>query len=220
MSSDQFSRFTVPTARPLPVIVLADVSGSMAEGGKIATLNTALREMLSLFVAEDGLRAEIHVAVVTFGDGGARLHQPLAPARTVTWTDLVADGPTPMGAAFDLARSLVEDKAVVPSRAYRPTLILVTDGQPTDGDACTTALSALLQSERASKAHRLALGIGADADHAVLRAFLADPSARVFSAADARQITEFFRFASMSVASRSRSSNPNLAAPSAMDLEY
>ena len=33
--------------RVLPVIVLADVSGSMAEHAKIETLNLALREMLT-----------------------------------------------------------------------------------------------------------------------------------------------------------------------------
>jgi uncharacterized protein YegL len=204
----------------LPVIVLADVSGSMADGGKINALNTAIREMLTLFTAEDGLRAEIHVAVVTFGDGGARLHQPLAPARSITWANLTANGPTPMGEAFTLARQLIEDKEVVPSRAYRPTVILVTDGQPTDGTACTSALNELLQSERGGKAFRLAMGIGADADHAILNAFLADTTKRVFTAADARQITEFFRFASMSVTSRTRSQNPNLAVPSPVELEF
>ncbi len=72
-------------------------------------------------------------------------------------------------------------------------------------------LAALLQSERGSKAQRMALGIGADADQAVLAAFLHDPEAKVFRADEARQIRRFFRFVTMSVAARSRSANPNAA---------
>ena len=72
--------FTVSTARPLPVIVLADVSGSMSANGKIDALNDAIQSMIESFAAEDHSRAEIHFAVIAFGKGGARLHQPLLPA--------------------------------------------------------------------------------------------------------------------------------------------
>jgi Mg-chelatase subunit ChlD len=51
--------FAVPQARPLPVIVLADVSGSMAENGKIDALNVALRDMVASFAKEGRLRAEM-----------------------------------------------------------------------------------------------------------------------------------------------------------------
>ncbi len=35
-------KFAVATARPLPVIILADVSGSMLENNNIGALNAAL----------------------------------------------------------------------------------------------------------------------------------------------------------------------------------
>jgi uncharacterized protein YegL len=190
------------------VILLADVSGSMEADGKIQALNHAVREMIEAFQDGDDLRAEIQVAVVTFG-GGARLHLPLKSARDAAWVDLGAAVATPMGAAFHLAQSLVEDSSLVPSRAYRPTLVLVSDGQPTDD--WEAPLRALIESERAGKAFRMALAVGADADHAVLDRFLADPAARVYQAADARQIRQFFQLVTMSVASRSRSANPNSA---------
>src|SRR5689334_8726549 len=72
--------FTVSSARPLPVILMADVSGSMSADGKIDALNAAVAEMLAAFAEEDDGRAEIHVAVVTFG-GEASLHTPLQPAK-------------------------------------------------------------------------------------------------------------------------------------------
>jgi uncharacterized protein YegL len=200
--------FTVSSARPLPVLVLADVSGSMAEGGKIASLNHAMREMLASFRSEDDFRAQIHMGVITFG-GAAQVHTALAPATNITWTDMTAAGNTPLGDAIVQARSILEDRTLIPSRAYRPTLVLVSDGQPTDGQAWETALADLLASERGSKAQRLAIGIGDDADQSVLRRFLGSPEAKVHIAREARQVREFFQFVTMSVTSRSRSATPN-----------
>jgi uncharacterized protein YegL len=205
--------FTTQTARPLPVIMLADVSGSMGVDGKIQALNHAVHEMIEAFQDESDLRAEIHVSVITFG-GQAQSHMPLGPARDAAWNDLDASGGTPMGAAFDIARELVEDRTVITSRAYRPTIVLVSDGQPTD--EWQAPLQALLASERGGKAFRMALAIGADADHDVLQAFLAEPEARVYRADEARQIRQFFQLVTMSVSSRSRSANPN-SAPSLPD---
>jgi uncharacterized protein YegL len=204
----RLKEFTTQAARPLPVILLADVSGSMGVDGKIQALNHAVHEMIEAFQDESDLRAEIHVAVITFG-GEAQVHMPLSPARGTSWSDLGAIGGTPMGAAFDLAHQMIEDKTIVPSRAYRPTIVLVSDGQPTD--AWERSLQALLSSERGGKAFRMALAIGADADHTVLKAFLADPEARVYSADEAHQIRQFFQLVTMSVSARSRSANPNSA---------
>ena len=199
--------FVVTTARPLPVILLADVSGSMATNGKIDALNDAIQSMIESFAAEDHSRAEIHVSVIAFGKGGARLHQPLLPAAQIKWDRVTAAGNTPMGAAFDLVVKMVEDHDQIPSRAYRPTVVLVSDGQPTD--EWREPLQRMLASDRAAKASRFVLGIGDDADPAMLAEFLADPAARVYSAHEARQIKNFFRWVTMSVTQRTRSVNPN-----------
>jgi len=202
--------FTAASARPLPVIVLADTSGSMSMGGKIEALNTALADMVRAFAEEEEGRAAIHVAIVTFG-GTAQVHQALAPASELNLRPLNATGMTPMGGAFDLARELVEGLQSAPGRRpYTPALVLVSDGQP--NDAWEEALSRLLESERAKKAQRFALGIGEDADASVLRRFLANPEGKVYGAADARQIKNFFRWVTMSVTVRSRSMNPNASA--------
>jgi len=201
-----FRDFTTQAPRPLPVVLLADVSGSMASDGKIQALNHAVREMFEALGDESDLRAEIQVAVVTFG-GQAHLHLPLVPAGKAQWRDLGADGGTPMGAAFSTVTQLVEDRNVVPSRAYRPTIVLMSDGQPTD--EWRGPLAALLGSERGGKAFRMALAIGDDADRTVLGAFLADGESKVYEASDARQIRGFLQMVTMSVVSRSRSANPN-----------
>lgn len=209
-SMSKLKEFTAATPRPLPVIVLADTSGSMSEGGKLEALNTALTDMIAAFAEEGPGRAEIHVAIITFG-GTAQVHQALLPAAKIAPRPLGATGMTPMGAAFDLARELVEDPQQVPSRAYTPAIVLVSDGQPND-DGWELALAGLLESDRARKAQRFALGIGEDADAGVLRRFLANPEGKVYGSADARQIKSFFRWVTMSVATRSRSTNPNASA--------
>ena len=86
----KLNEFTASTARPLPVLLLADVSGSMNANGKIDALNDAVQEMLESFGGQDDSRAEIQVAVVTFGQGGAKVHQPLAPASKIRWTRMAA----------------------------------------------------------------------------------------------------------------------------------
>lgn len=198
--------FTKSSARPLPVIILADVSGSMSVNGKISSLNEAIGEMIKTFAEEENTRAEIHVAVITFG-GVACLHQNLEPASKMEWKAMTANGSTPMGGAFKIAKEMIEDQKQIQGRAYRPTVILVSDGLPDEG--WEESLAALLKSERASKATRFAMGIGEDADVEMLKKFLNKPESRVFEAHEARQIKQFFRWVTMSISSRSRSANPN-----------
>lgn len=223
MTERKLKSFTAPSARPLPVVILADTSGSMGEAGKIDALNTALKEMIESFAQESEGQAEIHIAVVTFG-GEAKIHQELTAAHKFSFLPLGSHGSTPMGAAFDLARTMIEDKDRVPSRAYTPSIVLVSDGQPQESPAgyWKQALSALLKSDRATKAQRFALGIGQDADVEVLRAFIGNESGKVYGASDARQIRSFFKWVTMSITSRSRSATPNSAsvdafAPSDLD---
>jgi uncharacterized protein YegL len=200
--------FAAPKPRPLPVIVLADVSGSMSENGKIDTLNVALKEMILSFAKETGLRAELQVGLITFGGHEAREHLPLVAAKLIDGVEAFkANGVTPMGSAFALARKLLEDKEQIPSRAYRPVLILVSDGAPTD--AWEAPLADLKASERGQKATRFAMAIGADADLDMLSQFTNDREAPVFKAHEARDIARFFRAVTMSVVSRSSSAAPD-----------
>lgn len=202
-------KFALAAPRPLPVIILADVSGSMGENDKIQALNSAMKEMISTFSKESRLRTEIQVGVITFG-GAAQIHVPLSAAHSMTgFTELKAEGVTPMGSAFDLAQQLLEDKSRIPSRAYRPVMILLSDGQPTDD--WEAPFKALCDSERAQKATRLAMAIGPDADEAMLRDFANDAEAPIFKAHNARDIHRFFRAVTMSVTTRTASQNPDLS---------
>ena len=205
-NESKFREFSVSNARPLPVIVLADVSGSMSVNGKIEALNQSMGDMLATFGDEDDLRAEIHAAVITFG-GSAQVHTPLAPASEINWEEMTASGRTPMGRAMELAAEMISDREAIPSRAYRPTVILVSDGQP--NDQWENGLTQLCEKGRPSKADRMALAIGDDADETMLRNFLGDPEKPIYRADDAHRIKKFFDFVTMTVTARSRSANPN-----------
>jgi len=189
----------------LPVILLADVSGSM-EGEKIALLNQAVREMLKTFCDDGVARAEIHVSVIAFG-GVAAVHQSLAPARDVRWVNMNVSGNTPLGAALELAESLIDNKEALPGNAFRPTVILVSDGYP--NDLWEPVLDRFNAGRRTGKTQRLAMAIGSDADEGMLRRFLNGGEEPLFRAGDASQIAEFFRYVSQSVATRSRAADPN-----------
>ncbi len=203
----ELKKFVTNRARPLPVIIMADVSGSMSINGKIEALNQSLKDMIESFSSESRMKAEIHISVVTFGEH-VEEHIKLAPAFQVTQVEpLIASGRTPMGQACEMVQGMLEDKDLIPSRAYRPVIILASDGYPTD--AYESAFNAFLNSERASKATRFALAIGTDADEELLSRFNNDVEAPLFYAKNATEISRFFRAVTMSVSNHSRSQTPN-----------
>ena len=204
---------SVQRPRPLPVIVLADVSGSMAVEGKIESLNTAIASMLRAFAGEKSPRGEIVFAVITFGGRGVSLHLPPVPAAEVTWTDMSVVGGqrgTPLGDALDLVRQVLADETMVAARAFEATLVLISDGRPTD--QWQEQLAGLLASPRGGHALRLAIAIGPEAGSAayrVLESFIANPLYRVVRAEEAGRVPEIFRYLTRSMSIRVNSAQPD-----------
>ena len=210
------SKFTAQKAKPLPVILLLDVSSSMS-GEKIHNLNDAVRDMLNVFSDTENSETEIHVAIITFG-AHVKLHQPLTCASAIQWQDLSANGMTPLGTALQMAKAMIEDKDVVPSRAYRPTVVLVSDGGP--NDAWEKPLNAFISDGRSAKCDRIAMAIGADADEAVLGKFFDGTTHPLLYAENAKQLRECFKYITMSVTIRTKSQTPNIVPEaSAIDIQ-
>ena len=57
----------IKEARPLPVLLLVDNSGSMANE-KINTVNAAIREMLAEFSNIKNAKGKINIGVISFGN--------------------------------------------------------------------------------------------------------------------------------------------------------
>lgn len=200
--------------RALPVFILADVSGSM-DGEKIKQLNVSLRNMLTQLRETKAIPGKFKLCVLTFNDT-AQVIQPLEEVEKIVLHELRAGGMTAMGAAFAQVAALVEDPNVVDSRSYAPTLVLMSDGAPTDFEGNTAAelaawqpLLNLKNGPRSGKAQRLALAIGRDADEEVLKEFIGNPQIPLIKANNEQEMMRFFKWVTMSVISRMKSTNPN-----------
>ena len=179
--------YIVPTAKPIPVLLLLDTSGSMA-GPKIDTLNSAVRQMLTAFSKEGTREVEVRVSIITFGSSVTRL-QPFTPVSSIDFHPLTADGMTPLGTALRAAKDMIEDKNETPGRAYRPTVVLVSDGQP--NDQWEEPLRAFISEGRSSKCDRMAMAIGYDADKDILSRFIEGTQNPLFEAHQASEIQRF-----------------------------
>ncbi len=199
------SKFVAPKAKPLPVVLLLDISASMY-GENIESLNQAVREMIASFSKVETLETEILLSVITFGEQVA-LHTPYTSASSIEWQNLTAGGATPMGTAIRMTKALIEDKSKTPSRAYRPAIVLVSDGVPTD--SWEQPLDDFIDNGRSQKCDRMAVAIGSSADRRVLNRFVEGCAQPVFSADNASEIRDKFKLITMSVTTRSTSVNPN-----------
>ena len=191
------NNYKAPEAKKLPVILLLDVSGSMC-GAKIDSLYDATIDMIGTFVAAQAKEQIIDVAIITFGDS-VDLHTSYTPVKDLQEKGIskfVASGMTPMGTALRMAKDMIEDKNVTPSRIYRPAVVLVSDGGP--NDSWERPMDEFINDGRAAKCQRFAVAIGNDADRSVLERFTQDPNAVLF-AEDAKDISEQFKTISMSI---------------------
>lgn len=200
------NRFVSNNGRALPIFLLLDCSGSM-HGEKIDTLNQAVVDMINDFKSERLSEVNIQMCVITFG-GSAKVHTDLCSVNSINYQPLTAGGMTPLGSALTILQNIIDDKEKVSSKGYRPSIILVSDGQP--NDAWEEPLNTFLLGKRTSKCERWALGIGQDADHNMLQKFLGENVDKgVFDASVAKEISKFFKFVTMSTIARTKSTDPN-----------
>lgn len=213
------NNFIKKEGRALPVFILLDVSGSM-KGEKIETVNIALKEMINSFKKIENPKGIIELCLITFGGDQVKVIKELSQITDSDVYTLSANGNTPMGMAFEKVADLIEDKNIVSSRSYTPTIVLISDGNPTDFNPTEKNIEEIMNwpslmklhlGIRTSKATKLAMGIGGDVDINILKSFINNNEIPVISAKDNNTISKFFEWVTMSVSIRSVSSNPNQA---------
>jgi len=147
-----------------PCMLLLDTSGSMG-GEPIRQLNEGINT-LKMELELDPLAAKrVEVAMVTFGP--VSYESDFQTVDNFYPKQLVAGGDTPIGAAITLGIDLVNKrKQLYKERGvgyYKPWIILITDGAPTDG--WSHAAQLIKDGERENRFAFFAIGVeGANFD--------------------------------------------------------
>jgi uncharacterized protein YegL len=191
-------------------ILILDKSGSMA-GRPIQELNEGLRQFQQELLSDDLAAKRVEVAIVSFGPLTVD-HDFVSPAQ-FSPPQLHASGDTPMGSAIMRALAMVDERKSLYRKSgvafYRPWVILMTDGSPTD--SVSEASSAVKAGEAAKKFAFFAIGIGPQVDMGKLGQI----SVRAPVAMNGLSFREFFLWlsSSMKTVSHSSPSAETLALP-------
>lgn len=206
--------------KSLPIVLLLDVSNSMnremmnsSDGKKIDVLYRATNLMIEELEKQAKTQeCGFKVAVITFGNN-VELHTPYTDVKDIKGrlAPFSANGMTPLGHALDLAKDMIDDKSVTLGRWYRPAVVLISDGFPTDD--YKSIMNSFINDGRTSKCQRFSVGIGNEdsVDFDMLRSFVSVPE-NCKKAENATEIVAALKFVTMSVSSRSASGNPNVFA--------
>jgi uncharacterized protein YegL len=203
------NQFVTNLKRPLPVFLLLDSSGSMG-GEKVNALNTAVKQMVADFKGEKLSEVALQLSIITFG-GAAKIVTELVDINEFQFTPISANGGTPLGAALDLLSTIINNKEKVTSKGYKPTIVLVSDGQPNDV-GWEAKLESFVSGARTGKCERWSLAIGSDADKLMLKRFINNPLDKVVEADGneaSTKIVDFFKLVTMTTTARAKSVNPN-----------
>lgn len=191
----------------LPVVLLLDVSSSMS-GKKIESLYNATVAMIKSFDEQKIREVQIQLSIITFGKE-IKLHTPFTAVENLVEVPLekfIADGMTPLGMTLNMAKDMLEDKDVVPRPRYKPAVVLVSDGYPTD--EWRIPLNKFISDGSTAKTQRFSVGIGSDYDYDMLKQFAGDDE-NMFQADTAEELASRFKVITDSISLRSRSVNPN-----------
>ncbi len=155
--------------RRLPVYLLIDCSESMIGGG-IEAVRAGLSSMLSKLRTDPHALDTVHLSVITF-DAEARVLLPMTPLLEFQEPVLLVRPGTALGAALNLLADRIQAEVRKTSHHaksdYRPLVLLLTDGQPSDDWRAPIArIGAQVQPR---PANIYAIGCGVDVDYSVLQ---------------------------------------------------
>ena len=116
-----------------PCVLLLDTSKSMS-GKPMAELNAGLKLFHDELCEDELASKRVELAIVAFGP--ARVETDFSTPEFFEAPALRAEGETPLGAAIEQALALIDERkeSYRANRIdyYRPWIMLITDGAPTD----------------------------------------------------------------------------------------
>lgn len=184
--------------------LLLDTSYSMS-GTPIRELNEGFVLFCEEIKKDDLAAKRAEIAVITFG-GTPRVEIPFTEGRDLQPKTLVPSGNTPLGGALHLALDQLAARKAEYKQAgleyYRPWLFVLTDGEPTDGPAFTTAAERVRAAEGARGLSVFGVGVGDAANLQKLQELSAHRQAVALKGLSFR---EFFGWLSASLGTASAS---------------
>ncbi|QMT30900.1 vWA domain-containing protein [Alysiella filiformis] len=197
-------------SRRLLTYICIDTSGSM-RGEPIEAVNTGLRALMASLRQNPYALESVHLSLITFDSQIKTLLAP-TPLEQVTLPEIVCpeSGATFLGAALEHVVQAVQRDRILGNAQqkgdWRPILIILTDGKPTD---------LLVYSETIPKIKQLGFGnivacaAGPKADASYLKQLCDNVVA--LDTMDAVSFSQFFQWVSAAVAQSSVSiGNPSL----------
>ena len=186
---------------------------------KIQAVNKAIQDMVATLRNVDDIRGVFKLSVITFGGNDEVIVQQLpTDIKDLEITELSASGRTPMGAAISKLKELIEDKEIVKSKDFQPTIVLLSDGCPTDYDGKEydslenylnwEPIKLFHEAPRCAKCMRVAMSVDEATDLNMLRAFLNNET-EPMQATNANDIAKMFKWVTMSTISRMSSTDPD-----------
>jgi len=193
-----------------PCVLLLDKSKSM-DGPPIEQLSRGLVILKDKLAVDDLASQRVEVGIVTFG-GTTEIASEFTSVEGFHPPKLSADGDTtPMGAAVLTGIRMVKDRKEMYKLwgipYYRPWIMMITDGEPNDGDAWKEAAKQVRQGEASNEFCFFAVGVGGANFDLLKQLSVRDPLAL-----DGLRFQELFLWLSTSLSAVSRSS-PTSAAP-------
>lgn len=153
----------------IPVYLVVDASSSLASD--IQTVNEGVRSLFETILIDPLLTRSVRVSVIQFGSDAREVMTLSDIQEIASYPVIEASGATNYGAAFRLVRRVIpRDLAAMRAageRVYRPIMVFITDGSPTDLD-WREALHELQSPEFRERPTIVAFGIGS-VDPSVLR---------------------------------------------------
>lgn len=187
--------------REMHVVVLVDCSGSMSIDGRIDQMNHAMGEIIPILQQvqnDQSARGKMYLTAIAFSDN-AWSHIEKVPIDQAVWRPLPAAGVTEMGSALRLLSQYFDENDTSP--LFRPVVLLVSDGEPTDTiePSFDAGLQEALSKYWIKSALRSAISVGVGAKKETLEKFTGNPEL-VFTVHNAQQLRAYVKFATAQLA--------------------
>lgn len=150
----------------LNILFIIDVSGSM-RGQRIATVNTAMENIVQELRRRDDMNAIIKINIMEFCEQAQWVMNQPIPINDYDFTRLqVQPWITNYAPAFDLLNEKLSRKAFMNpdlGEYFAPLILFISDGEPTDPTEFPNALTRLSKNGWFKKSSKYAIAVGEEA---------------------------------------------------------